>query len=153
MKALLVLLVIIGVIVGVIWMLRSNRTPAHRRRAALRSNDPADADDDTPEKPGGLKKLKNNPMFWGVEMGQAGCEAAHALLGQQFTFNNSPELPLEDCSAAVCTCQFKGLKDHRSTHRRMTGERRVEIRFDKDRPDRRARKDRRRGNDWKDRTH
>ena len=153
MKAILVLVLIICLIVGVIWMLRSNRTPAHRRRAALRRSNAAEATDNTPVVPGGLGKLKNNPMFWGVEMGQAGCEASHALLGRQYTFEESPQLPVEGCSSAVCTCQYKGLKDHRITHRRKTGERRVEIRFDKERPERRARKERRRGNDWKDRTH
>jgi hypothetical protein len=100
-----------------------------------------------------LAKLENNPMFWGVEIGQAGCEAAQALLGRQYTFEEAPELPLADCGSAMCTCQFKGLKDHRTQHRRKRGEQRQEVRFETEKPDRRSRKDRRRGSKWNDRTY
>jgi hypothetical protein len=150
MNAIIVLLVIICLIGGVIWLLRGNKSPRQRRRARRAASDTQAS---TPSKPGGLDKLESNSMFWGVEIGQAGCEAAHALLGQQYTFAEAPQLPLEGCSSAMCTCQFKGLKDHRSQHRRKSGVRRVEVRFDDKDADRRARKERRRGTDWKDHTY
>jgi hypothetical protein len=153
MNALIVLLVIIVLIAGLIWVLRSNMKPGHHRRSAHHSAGNADTRTDTPTRPGGLEKLKANSMFWGVEIGQAGCEAAQALLGRQYTFNEAPQLPLEGCDSAMCTCQFKGLKDHRSQHRRLKSDQRQEVRFDNGKPDRRSRKDRRRGVDWKDHTH
>jgi hypothetical protein len=153
MNALIVLLVIVCLVIGVIWVLRGNRKPAQHRKPAQRTAGNTDTRAATPAKPGGLEKLENNPMFWGVEIGQAGCEAAQALLGRQYTFEEAPELPLADCSSAMCTCQFKGLRDHRSQHRRKTGEQRQEVRFETDKPDRRSRKDRRRGSKWNDRTY
>lgn len=154
MNALIVLLVIICLIAGVIWVLRGNRKPTHHHKP-VHHRTTKDTDDAAaaPAKLGGLDKLENNPMFWGVEIGQAGCEAAQALLGQQYTFAEAPELPLAGCSSAMCTCQFKGLKDHRSDHRRKQGEKRKEVRFDNDKPDRRSRKDRRRGSKWNDRSY
>jgi len=153
MNALIVLLVIICLIAGVFWVLRNNGKPTHRHKPVRRTAGDTDAAAAAPAKLGGLDKLENNPMFWGVEISQAGCEAAQALLGQQYTFAEAPELPLPGCSSAMCTCQFKGLTDHRSEHRRKRGEQRNEVRFDNDKPDRRSRKDRRRGSKWNDRSY
>ena len=163
MNAIIVLLVIICLIAAVVWLLRGNKPSGQHRRSARLAKTGGDSPVKAPSKPGGLEKLENNPMFWGVEIGQAGCEAAQALLGQQYTFDEAPQLPLAGCSSAMCTCQFKGLKDHRSRHRRKSGERRDEIRFEskdagkdtgKDKgADRRNRKERRRGTDWKDHTY
>jgi len=153
MNALIVLLIIIVLIAGVVWVLRGNKAPTHHHKAAQRKTGGTDAAAAAPAKPGGFDKLESNPMFWGVEIGQAGCEAAQALLGQQYTFDEAPQLPLEGCSSAMCTCQFKGLKNHRNQHRRQRGEQRQEVRFDNKNPDRRSRKDRRRGADWKDHTY
>ena len=153
MNAIIGLLVIIFLIAAVIWMLRGNKSPVQRRRQARRIVDSNDTKARPSSKPGGLDKLENNSMFWGVEIAQAGCEAAQALCGKQYTFDEVPQLPLAGCSSAMCTCQFKGLKDHRSQHRRKSGERRDEIRFDNKGADRRNRKERRRGSDWKDHTY
>jgi hypothetical protein len=157
MNALIVLLVIIALIAAVIWVLRGKRGPVHHRRsvhhAAGNADNQTDSHANTPTTPGGLEKLKANSMFWGVEIGQAGCQAAQALLGRQYTFDEAPQLPLQGCDSAMCSCQYKGLKDHRSKHRRKSGERRVEVRFDNENPDRRSRKDRRRGANWKDHTY
>ena len=153
MKALIVLLVIICLIAAVIWVLRGNRKPGHHHRSTHHTAEKADSPPHTPTAPGGLEKLKANSMFWGVEIGQAGCAAAQALLGQQYTFDEAPQLPLQGCDSAMCTCQYKGLKDHRSQHRRKRGEQRKEIRFDNDKPDRRSRQDRRRGSKWNDRSY
>jgi len=159
MNAIIVLLVIVCLIAAVVWLLRGNKSPGQPRRSPRLAKADADSPVKAPSTPGGLEKLKNNPIFWGVEIGQAGCEAAQELLGQQYTFDEAPQLPLTGCSSAMCTCQFKGLKDHRSRHRRKSGERRDEIRFEskeasKDKgADRRTRKERRRGTDWKDHTY
>ena len=159
MNAIIVLLVILILIAAVVWLLRGSKSPRRRRRESKPASADGEAVTRKPSRPGGLDKLESNPVFWGVEIGQAGCEAAQALLGQQYTFSEAPQLPLPDCSSAMCSCQFKGLKDHRSRHRRKSGERRDEIRFDskvagKDKgADRRNRKERRRGTDWKDHTY
>jgi hypothetical protein len=152
MAKILILLVIVGIIAGLIWMFRG-KPPVGRSR----SRDPGryaslGVDEDSHATLGGLEKLKNNPRFWGVEMGQPGCEAAIALLGRQYTFEEAPRLPLEGCDAAMCTCQFKGLVNRRVQQRRKQQERRVEVRFEKDNPDRRSRKDRRRSDKWTDHT-
>ena len=153
MSVIIVLLVIICLIAAVIWFLSRNKSPGHRRRISRQSTQNIDSQASTPTAPGGLEKLKSNPLFWGVEIGQAGCEAAQTLLGRQYTFDEAPQLPVTGCDSAMCTCQYKGLKDHRSDHRRKTGDQRVEVRFDNKNPDRRSRKDRRRGADWKDHTY
>jgi hypothetical protein len=147
----IVLLLIIVVIVGLVWALRKQGDGTSLRNRLLGRGSGSQVRATHVTSPGGMEKLRNNPLFWGVEMGQPGCEAAQALLGQQFTFDEAPQLPLEGCNSANCTCQFKGLKDRRKFVRRQQEDRRATLRFDKDRPpDRRSRKDRRRGNVWID---
>jgi hypothetical protein len=151
MVRIIVLLLIIVVIAGLVWMLRrQGGNPGRSARRLRHDSARGGRSAETTARPGGVEKLRDNPMFWGVEMGQPGCEAAQALLGQQFPFDEVPQLPLEDCSSANCTCQFKGLKDRRTLVRRQQEDRREALRFDKDRPERRSRKDRRRGNAWTD---
>jgi hypothetical protein len=152
METILILLVIVGIVAGLIWMVRGKQT-VRRRSADVQKYEGLDASEDFHEQLGGLEKLKNNPLFWGVEMGQPGCEAAQAILDRQFTFEEAPRLPLDGCSTAMCTCQFKGLKNRRTLHRRKLAERRVEVRFEKKKPDRRSRKNRRRSDNWTDHTH
>ena len=152
MATILILLVIAGIVAGLLWMFRGKKPVVRHRAANLQKYDEFDAGDDVRAQLGGLEKLRNNPMFWGVEMGQPGCEAAMALLDRQFTFEEAPRLPLEGCTSAMCTCQFKGLKNRRTQRRRKLEDRRVEVRFEKDKPDRRSRKDRRRSDRWDDHT-
>jgi len=154
MEAILILLMIVGIIAGLLWMVRGKKSPTRRRVTNLNKYESAGAGEDANEQLGGLDKLRNNSLFWGLEMGQPGCEAAHAILGKQFTFDEAPQLPLDGCSSAMCTCQFKGLKNKRTQHRRTNSEeRRVEVRFEKDKPDRRSHKNRRRSDNWNDHTH
>ena len=153
MATIMILLVIVGIIAGLIWMLRGKRPATRRHIANLQKHEASGPADNSGTKPGGLEKLSSNPMFWGVEMGQPGCEAAQALLGKQYTFEEAPQLPLSGCSSAMCTCQFKGLKNRRTVHRRKLAERRVEVRFEKGKPDRRSHKNRRRSDSWNDHTH
>lgn len=150
MAKIIVLLLIIVVIVGLVWALRKQGGGASLRSRLLGRGSDAKNRAALATRPGGIEKLRNNPLFWGVEMGQPGCEAAQAILGQQFTFDEAPQLPLEGCNSANCTCQFKGLKNRRTWARRQQEDRRNSIRFDKDRADRRSRKERRRGNAWAD---
>ena len=149
MATILILLVIVVIIAGLLWMARGKQP--RRRVAHIQKYDAADTDEARAQL-GGLEKLKNNEVFWGLEMGQPGCEAAQAILGRQYTFDEAPQLPLEGCTSAMCTCQFKGLKNRRTQQRRNHAERRVEIRFEKEKPDRRSRKNRRRSDNWNDHT-
>ena len=153
METILILLVIVGIVAGLIWMVRGKQPVARHRTVDVQKYEGLDASDEPHAQLGGLEKLKNNPLFWGVEMGQPGCEAAQAILDRQFTFEEAPRLPLDGCSSAMCTCQFKGLKNRRTLHRRKLAERRVEVRFEKKKPDRRSRKNRRRSDSWNDHTH
>ena len=152
MATILILLVIVVIIAGLLWMARSKQPSTRRRVAHIQKYDAAGANEDVRAQLGGLEKLKNNELFWGLEMGQPGCEAAQAILGRQYTFDEAPQLPLEGCTSAMCTCQFKGLKNQRTQHRRNLAERRVEVRFEKDKPDRRSHKNRRRSDSWNDHT-
>ena len=152
MAIFLISMVIFASAAGLFWMLRSHPHPAQRRPAhgggAAKADRPA-----APPRPGGIDKLSKNELFWGVEMCNPGCEAARKLLGQQFTFDEAPALPLPDCSSAPCTCQFKGLPDKRHSVRRSGVDRRTDIRFDKDHPERRSRRGRRRSDRWNDHSY
>ena len=152
MKAILILLVIVVIIAGLLWMVRGKQSPTRRRVTNLQKYESVDASEDVNAQLGGLEKLRNNSLFWGIEMGQPGCEAAQAILDKQFTFDEAPQLPLDGCSSAMCTCQFKGLKNMRTQHRRTSEEQRIEVRFEKDKPDRRSHKPRRRSEKWNDHT-
>jgi len=154
MVKIIVLLLIIVVIAGLVWVLRreSGSTGLRSRLQGHGSSKRSGSVKAAATRPGGLEKLRDNRLFWGVEMGQPGCEAAREILGQQFTFDDAPQLPLPGCNSPNCTCQFKGLTNRRKRgERRQQEDRRATLRFDKDRPpDRRSRKDRRRGNVWID---
>lgn len=137
---------VLAVLAGMVWMWRSQQQPKPRKIPSRQTQA-------APARPGGLDKLEKNPLFGGVELSVAGCAAADALQGQHFAFADAPELPVPGCDSANCTCQFKGLKDNRTGHRRTHEDRRHEIRFDKEHPDRRSRKSRRRGGKWDDRSY
>jgi hypothetical protein len=150
MATVIILLVIVVIVAGLVWMMRAKPSPTRRRSSKL---DRYDAMESAGASLGGVDKLKSNPMFWGLEMGQPGCEAAMKILGQQYSFDDVPALPLPGCDSAMCTCQFKGLKNRRSGQRRKTEDRRVEVRFEEGKTsDRRSRKDRRRSDKWNDHT-
>jgi hypothetical protein len=146
MEFFLLVLAIVLVAAGTLWLTYGKRPVPNRSRK------PA-ADRAAPPRPGGIDKLKASKLFWGVELAQTGCEAARLLQGQQYTFEAAPELPLKDCSSAACTCQFRGLRDRRAKMTRRTHpDRRELLRFEVDKPDRRARTSRRRADKWTDHT-
>jgi hypothetical protein len=148
MIKIIILLLIIGVLVGLIWLLRAQRTPKHHATLALTSLGPADPDRSGNPKALELEKLRQNKLFWGVEIKQAGCAMARTLAGEQFEFDKAPGLPLEGCTAAMCSCAYIGLKEKRKYQRRQH-ERRINLRFEPDKPDRRSHKERRRGEKWR----
>jgi len=141
--AVLAMLLAIG---GVAWLISRKRTGNARRR-------PRSPGSGTPTRPGGIDKLERSELFWGVALVQAGCENSHILLGKQFTFDAAPELPMAGCSSATCTCQFQGLRERRGRTRRTHADRREVVRFDADKPNRRSRVSRRRGDKWADHTY
>jgi hypothetical protein len=148
MIKIIILLLIIGVLAGLIWLVRGQRTSKRHPTPAVKSALPA-----APESEGNLKaieleKLRKNKLFWGVGIKQAGCAAARTLAGEEFPFDKVPALPLEGCTAAMCSCAYIGLKEKRQQQRRQH-DRRSNLRFDPDKPDRRSRKERRRGEKWR----
>jgi len=145
-----ILLLIIVVIAVLYWQLRiQGNMPRHHDRDAMSHSAAAG----TSKRAGELEKLKSNKYFWGVEIIHAGCEASRALSGQQFTLEEAPILPLGDCDKSLCNCIYKGLKEGRKEGRRTKADRREDLRFDTEKPERRSPKDRRRGEAWKNREY
>jgi len=149
----LVLLVILAVIAGIFWLLRGSG--AQRLERLSHQQKRPEAGDElvglsTKEK--ALAKLRHSRQFYGVQVLQGGCKTSIALAGKRFTFDEAPALPLEGCEAHICPCQYRGLKEKRSSHRRIQEDRRDGLRFNVNKPDRRSLKDRRRRFDqWKGR--
>jgi len=146
MGILLIVLAILLVIAGTFWLM-------YRKRPVQNRSKRAPAASGAPARPGGIDKLKRSELFWGVELNQAGCEASQVILGRQFAFDLAPELPLEGCSSAACTCQFSGLRERRTRTRRTHPDRREVFRYNVEKPDRRSRVSRRRGDKWTDHTY
>lgn len=130
------------VVVGLIILSRRGRARSHARATEIRT--PADKTDTATS----VARLREKGGFWGVELGQSGCAESDKLLGHQFTFDEAPKLPLHDCNRTSCNCHFKGLRDRRLQPRRISSDRRDEVRFDKTHPDRRRNAGRRRGDMW-----
>mgnify|MGYP001817280387 CR=1 FL=1 len=141
MAIFLTVLLSVVIVAGVMILLRSRRTPSRARRIA-HSESVSLAQSHS------LAHLQENRFFWGAELSQPGCAESRQLLGQQFPFDQAPELPLAGCTHWTCACQFKGLRERRIRHRRLESDRRGEVRFDKTHPDRRANAGRRRGDRW-----
>ena len=154
MGKILVLLLIVGVIAGMIWIIRGQGAAAKlTRQHHPRPLDEVKAIAGGKSKAQELDRLRHSRQFWGVEIQHPGCDAARKLGDRKFSFDEAPSLPVEGCTAAQCSCLYAGLKEHRVTHRRTQQDRRENIRFDAKKPDRRKLKDRRRHFDqWKGRS-
>jgi hypothetical protein len=148
MMKIIILLLIIAVLAGLVWLLRGQRNPKRKSTFAMISPGPADPDRGGNMKALELEKLRQNKLFWGVEIKQAGCAMGRALAGEEFDFEDAPSLPLEGCTATMCSCAYIGLKERRKYQRRQH-ERRSSLRFDPDKPDRRSNKERRRSEKWR----
>ena len=155
MEKLLILLLIAAVIGAIVWLflgggLYTLQRLGKRQRPAAHSFEPGSL---RQAKAQALEKLTHSKQFWGVEIQHAGCPESMELAHRQYSFEAAPRLPLENCPAAHCPCQYKGLVEHRQQHRRIKEDRRDSLRFDVNKPDRRSAKDRRRGFDqWKGRS-
>jgi hypothetical protein len=126
------MLIILMVIAGILWQLRSSsrrrpRTPIPPPPQIIRCG-PA----------GQLETLRQNRNYWGVEIQSGICESSKALAGRRFPFPEAPSLPLADCAASFCTCSYVGQWEHRKWHRRAQPDRRKMIRYTQDHPDRRS---------------
>jgi hypothetical protein len=148
MIKIIILLLIIGVVGGIVWLLRGQRAPKRHAPVSTTSASPAVPDRGGNMKAIELEKLRQNKLFWGVEIKQAGCAMARALAGTEFEFDDAPSLPLEGCTAAMCSCAYIGLKERRQKQRRQH-ERRTSLRFEPEKQDRRSHKERRRGEKWR----
>jgi hypothetical protein len=147
------LLLIIALLGALLWLFAGGGLHTLQRlRKRSRSVAPETSGSTRALKAQGLDKLRHSKQFWGVEIEQGGCAEARALAGRQYSFEAAPRLPLDNCTASHCPCQYKGLVEHRRQHRRTQEDRRESLRFDVNKPDRRSSKDRRRGFDqWKGR--
>jgi hypothetical protein len=148
MMKIIILLLIVGVLAGLIWLLRGQRPTRHHSTHAITSPGPADPDRGHNLKALELEKLRQNKLFWGVEIKQAGCAMARTLAGVEYEFDEAPDLPLEGCTAAMCSCAYIGLKERRKEQRRQH-DRRSNLRFEPGKSDRRSHKERRRGEKWR----
>lgn len=153
MEKIFILLLIVVVIGALIWLISGRGAQTLKRRGKRQKTaEPVKPGSPRQVKAQALDKLANNKQFWGVEIQHAGCPAANELTHRQYSFEAAPQLPLEDCTTTHCTCQYIGLIENRRSHRRSQEDRRENLRFDVDKPDRRSAKDRRRGFDqWKGR--
>jgi hypothetical protein len=144
----LILLLIVGVLTGMVWFWPRQHKPKRAGKV------PHSSSVDGANTLATLQKLQANSLFWGVSISRPGCVASRQLMNRQFTFGDAPVLPLPDCDAEKCTCQYSGLKHRRGGgSRRVNEDRRNEVRFDKERPERRSHKTRRRGEKWEDHSH
>lgn len=91
-----------------------------------------------------LKKLRKGGSYWGVTIMHGKCGAVRPLIGKGFRFDEAPRLPVVGCDARRCSCEYKGLVHRRKDHRRTRHDRREQVRFGTEKPERRSRKERRR---------
>ena len=81
--------------------------------------------------------------YWGkqfeIPIPENACAAARELDGQAFALGHAPSLPLTGCDHVGCQCHLVPLVDRRTGEERRAGhERRVDIRFDDPKGERRT---------------
>ncbi|MCK5647788.1 MAG: hypothetical protein KAI22_02825 [Gammaproteobacteria bacterium] len=79
-----------------------------------------------------LLKLAQSDLYYSVTLTRCGCTASSKLIGKSFVFDKAPPLPLEECTASQCTCEYQGVVNRRRLKRRDIV-RRISVRFDDDR--------------------
>ncbi len=87
-----------------------------------------------------LLKLARSDAYYAVSITRAGCQASSQLINKIFLFQDAPALPLDNCIAEKCTCEYLGLLNRRK-YKRRTRERRTSIRMDEDQRQTDIRKD------------
>ncbi len=55
-----------------------------------------------------------------IKYSENGCDAAKAMTGRRFLSSAAPRLPLPECDALECRCQFAQYKDRRTNHDRRS---------------------------------
>ena len=75
-----------------------------------------------------LLKLAQSNAYYSVSITRAGCQASSLLINKSFSFQDAPTLPLANCSAEKCTCEYLGLLNRRKYQRRIK-ERRQSLRM------------------------
>ena len=121
--------------IGLLWKIRihKGRKPPGYSRAAS------------------LQKLRNSGMYRGVTIKAGKCAVARSSSSRIYPLHQVPQLPLAGCTAWHCTCAYAGLRERRKQERRGLHDRRDAVRFDATHPERRSRKNRRRGDcNWID---
>lgn len=86
-----------------------------------------------------------------VQNADCACENARKFADKTFLVGDAPKLPFKDCTRLDCRCRYERIAERRKTRgdRRITANRREEIRFEM-KDDRRSGKDRRQTNNaWK----
>ncbi len=67
-----------------------------------------------------LLELEQSGQYGSVVISHCGCDLSSALSAQHFSFEHVPLLPLQGCTAANCTCEYRGINDRRLEDRRIT---------------------------------
>lgn len=106
---------------------------------AMREDRPSPADASQ------LNRLRRSGRFHGVQIHRSSCKACSQLAGKIFSLQDAPKLPLRDCDAGECSCQYLGVSERRQLgERRSSRDRRANVRMSIDRrfiPDRRLTSD------------
>ena len=76
-----------------------------------------------------LLKLAQSDTFYAVSITRCGCETSAKLAGKSFPFADAPSLPLKECTADTCTCEYQGMVNHRNNTDRRVKTRRALIRM------------------------
>ena len=79
-----------------------------------------------------LFRLKKSGQYTAVSISRCGCSTASQLIGKLFSFQDVPSLPLQECTASKCTCEYQGISERRHKDRRAA-ERRESLRMEEDR--------------------
>lgn len=79
-----------------------------------------------------LLQLAQSDAYYSVKITRCGCSASSKLINKCFLFQDAPSLPLADCDANKCTCEYQGLVCRRKAERRLVM-RRASIRMSDDR--------------------
>ncbi len=79
------------------------------------------------------------------------CDVVRKVAGRWYTTENIPKLPLKDCTyGGICECKYKFYDDPRRGERRVSTDRRIDLRFEPGKDDRRLGRGRRGGDaSWK----
>ncbi len=122
----LVLLLLAAVMLVVISLAWSAKTPRHNNKKAKN-----------------LGRLRSSGQYWGVSIRNGNCSASKRLYGRGFRLSEAPSLPMTGCRSLRCPCSYTGLRERRKKARRSNPDRRTEVRLGSVQPERRSQRERR----------